>query len=270
MTRRSLIYLLITVFRLDSEELAGFYAMGDTPYAIEDHALLIAQIQNLSLNNALFAVHLGDIKTGSSKCDESVYYRVAEHLRTSKLPMFVLVGDNEWNDCENPKTAWDFWTNHFLHFDLHWDNPFSIRRDPDRNELFAFLHNSVLFVGVTLVGGKVHDHLEWSQRHADCSAWINSNIVNYNGQFQRLIVLSHATPTSMHGDFFDTLSQSANTIDKPVLYIHGDGHKWIQDYPFRSKRILRVQVDQGGIAPPVRISITDNLKTPFIFDRRKH
>ena len=47
--------------------IASFYAMGDTPYATEDHALLIAQIQNLPKNNALFAVHLGDIKTGSSK-----------------------------------------------------------------------------------------------------------------------------------------------------------------------------------------------------------
>ena len=65
MTQITFIYLLITVFRLHSEELAGFYAMGDTPYAIEDHALLIAQIQNLVKNNALFAVHLGDIKTGS-------------------------------------------------------------------------------------------------------------------------------------------------------------------------------------------------------------
>jgi len=268
MFRVILFYFFITFLNLDADELASFYAMGDTPYAIEDHALLIAQLQNLPINDALFAVHLGDIKTGSSKCEEPVYYRVAEYLRTSQLPMFIIAGDNEWNDCKSPKMAWEFWIKHFMHFDMHWENPFSITRHPDRGELFAFLYNRVLFLGVTVVGGKVHDRLEWSQRHADCSKWINSNLEKYNGKFQRLVIFGHATPTSKHEDFFDKLSNSAEKIDTPVLYIHGDGHRWIQDYPFESMQVMRVQVAQGGIAPPVRVSITDNLEIPFVFDRR--
>ena len=268
MSRVILFYLFITVLDLGADELVSFYAMGDTPYAIEDHTLLIAQLHNLPINDALFAIHLGDIKTGSSKCEEPAYYRVAEYLRTSQLPMFIIAGDNEWNDCKNPKMAWGFWSKYFMHFDLHWKNSFSITRHPNREELFAFLYNGVLFIGVTVVGGKVHDRLEWSQRHADCSKWINSHLEKYNGQFQRLVIFGHATPTSKHDDFFNTLDKSADRIGKPVLYIHGDGHRWIQDYPFESTQVMRVQVDQGGFAPPVRVSITDNLETPFVFDRR--
>ena len=270
MVRIVIFYISITVLNLEAEELASFYAMGDTPYTLEDQILLVAQLKNLSTNNTLFAVHLGDIKTGKSKCEESIYYRVAEYLKTSPLPMFMLVGDNEWNDCNNPETAWDFWTNHFMHFDLHWENSIPIIRHPVRNEMFAFLYNSVLFVGVTVVGGKIHDHLEWFRRHEDCSEWINSNIEKYNGKFQRIVILGHASPTSKHENFFNTLSQTADKIEKPVLYVHGDGHQWIQDYPFQSSHIMRIQVDQGGIAPPLKIKITDNEKIPFGYDRRIH
>jgi hypothetical protein len=55
-----------------------------------------------------------------------------------------------------------------------------------------------------------------------------------------------------------------------VLYLHGDGHRWIHDRPFKAaKNILRVQVDQGGIASPLLVTVSDDPKQPFVFDRRK-
>ena len=35
-----------------------------------------------------------------------------------------------------------------------------------------------------------------------------------------------------------------------------------------AKNILRVQVDQGGIAPPLRVTVSDHAQQPFHFDRR--
>jgi hypothetical protein len=57
--------------------------------------------------------------------------------------------------------------------------------------------------------------------------------------------------------------------DKPVLYLHGDGHRWIKDRPFGAENILRVQVDQGGIAPPLKVTVTTDTDEPFEFDRRQ-
>ena len=34
--------LIICASHIHADELAAFYAMGDTPYASEDHALLVA------------------------------------------------------------------------------------------------------------------------------------------------------------------------------------------------------------------------------------
>ena len=48
----------------------------------------------------------------------------------------------------------------------------------------------------------------------------------------------------------------------------GDIHRWIQDRPFVAQNILRVQIDQGGIAPPIKITVTDHPTEPFVLDRR--
>lgn len=50
--------------------------------------------------------------------------------------------------------------------------------------------------------------------------------------------------------FFAPFNDDAVKFAKPILLLHGDGHRWIHDRPFAAGSILRVQVDQGGIAPP--------------------
>ena len=78
-----------------------FYAMGDVPYAPEEDQLLPKQIADLPTDGR-FLIHVGDIKNGATPCDEAIYIKVASMLAKSKLPTFIIPGDNEWNDCENP------------------------------------------------------------------------------------------------------------------------------------------------------------------------
>ena len=264
---RVCVVLVLCVSLAYSDELAAFYAMGDTPYAPEDHALLVAQLYNMP-SDALFAVHLGDIKAGASECTETVYYRAAEYLRTSRLPLFIVPGDNEWNDCKDPAAAWTFWDRYLMHFDRHWADAPQAERHPERDDLFAFFHQGVLFVGVNVVGGRVHDTDEWKRRHALCAAWIDAQVARYGSAINRLVILGHATPTEKHARFFSEVERIATDLDRPVLYIHGDGHTWQHAPLFEQADVLRVQVDQGGKAPPVRVGITDDDAEPFVFDRR--
>ena len=55
-------------------------------------------------------------------------------------------------------------------------------------------------------------------------------------------------------------------FEKPILDLHGDGHRWIDDRPWAANNIMRVQVDQGGIA---KITVTDHPTELSQFDRRK-
>ena len=83
-----------------------------------------------------------------------------------------------------------------------------------------------------------------------------------------MVLFGHAHPNDKHDDFFDPFLEEATRFEKPILYLHGDGHKWIKDRPFDAENILRVQVDQGGIAPPLKVVVAGSGAEVFEFDRR--
>jgi hypothetical protein len=253
----------------DVQDRVTFCAMGDVPYAPAEDILLPIQIAELP-EDAEFVVHVGDIKRGALPCQEEIYIKVAGMLSKSRPPLFIIPGDNEWNDCvvPDPIQAWKYWRTHFMRFDQRWQHNLPVFRQLEREENFSFVRNEVLFVGLNIVGGRVHDATEWEQRHSECLDWIRCNLSQFGDDVGSLVVFGHALPAANHMDFFDPFSEDAQKFSKPVLYLHGDGHRWVHDRPFAAENILRVQIDQGGIAPPVKVAVTDHPTEPFVFDRR--
>lgn len=244
-----------------------FYAMGDVPYSAEDDVLLPRQLAELPDDGA-FVVHVGDIKRGAVPCLSNVYEKVDHMLRQCQQPLFMILGDNEWNDCLIPAAAWELWKAHFMRFDQNWQHKFPVFRQLEREENFAFTHQGVLFLGINLVGGRVHDPAEWTLRHQQNTEWTKANFARCGKSIRAAVIFGHANPQPIHDDFFKALSAQARYFGKPVLYLHGDGHSWIHDKPFAAKNIQRVQVDQGGKAPPLRVTVTSSPLEPFHFDRR--
>ena len=74
--------------------------IGDTPYGaaqIEDFPNLLATIDaDARISSVL---HLGDIKNGSSRCDDSYFAQIAAGFSSLTIPMIFTPGDNEWTDC---------------------------------------------------------------------------------------------------------------------------------------------------------------------------
>lgn len=246
-----------------------FCAMGDVPYEPAEDILLPVQIAELPPDTE-FVVHVGDIKRGAPPCAEEIYVKVSDILSRAKPPVFIIPGDNEWNDCvlPDPMQAWAYWRTHFMRFDQRWQHRLPLFRQLQREENFSFVKSDVLFVGLNIVGGRVHDADEWKQRHSDCLAWIRVNLQQFGPAVTSMVIFGHARPAINHKDFFDPFVEEAQRFSKPVLYLHGDGHRWVHDRPFAAQNVLRVQIDQGGIAPPLKITVTDHLIEPFVFDRR--
>lgn len=251
----------------EGRDLVRFCAMGDVPYTSFESKLLPLQLEGLPRDLA-FAIHLGDIKSGKGPCARETYERVSGILAKSPLPMFVLPGDNEWNDCPDPAAAWPLWLEYFNRFNRRWDAPFSVERDTRQPQSFAFVHREVLFLGFFIVGGKVHDEAEWKTRHADSLTWLRAQLESHAETASSAVVFAHARPARTQKDFFDGFSKAATAFNKPVLYLHGDGHHWIKDRPFAAKNIQRIQVDQGRLGPPVCVTVSSNPDEPFRFDRR--
>ena len=51
------------------------------------------------------------------------------------------------------------------------------------------------------------------------------------------------------------VAQTAESMGVPSMYIHGDGHKWSFRQPFDESNFWKIQVDQGGEAPPLKVTV---------------
>ena len=221
---------------LAEQPLITFSVMGDTPYSVGDARKLHHQLANLNPHSE-FVVHLGDIKTRLTLCSDIWYQQVADILRKSPKRLFIIPGDNEWNDCFNPQEAWTIWTRYFLHFDKQWDSQPDVVRDDRHPENFSFISTGVLFVGLNLVGGNVLDPIEWALKDRDNIQWIETQLHIKKHPISHLVIFGHALPSRKHRTFFIMLNRLAQSFENPILYIHGDGHNWIIDYPFTAKNI---------------------------------
>jgi hypothetical protein len=79
---------------------ATIAVFGDLPYS----AAQIANFDNLSKSvnadpDVSQSIHLGDIKSGSTRCDDAVYLRVKAAFDRFADPLQFTPGDNEWTDC---------------------------------------------------------------------------------------------------------------------------------------------------------------------------
>lgn len=260
--------LLLCAAALHAAPVLTFAAMGDVPYAEPEFPVLTRQLKELPAATE-WVVHVGDIKRGFGPCNGAYYQRVADVLRQSPKPLFILPGDNEWNDCPNPEKAWAHWTKHFAKFDTRWQHPIAVRRQKGREENIAFTREGVLVIGLSLVGGAVHDAEMWRQFLNDAARWVEVQLKE-QPDAKCLVVLAHAFPSQKkHKVFADRFLAAAKQFPKPILYIHGDGHDWIEDRPFIDvPHVLRVQLTQGGHEDPLVVTVDPAAKEPFQLRRK--
>ena len=72
--------------------------MGDMPYAGEELEFtdLMGQVDQ---SEAAFAIHVGDIKGGTTSCSDEALLARKALLEQLETPLLLLFGDNEWTDC---------------------------------------------------------------------------------------------------------------------------------------------------------------------------
>jgi len=214
--------------KIDVVETTAFLVIGDVPYNVQQARELAVQMDNIAAGSADFVVHVGDIRSAAdgARCSLAEYQAVEDILKRSKVPMFVIPGDNEWNDCPNRVQAWDYWTATFQSFEgKHWGHDFVIERMSDRPETFSFEWRGSLFVGLNLVGGTVHNQSEWQIRLTDQVEWVKALMRQHQ---KPTIVFGHANPVNNHDAFFYPLrdfvrDELRNSI--PLLYVNGDKHQ---------------------------------------------
>lgn len=243
-----------------------FSVMGDVPRSEVEKILLQEQIRKHNKSSpAQFVFHVGDIKSGKSPCYEDNYELVAGYLKQLNVPVFIVPGDNEWNDCEHPDQAWNYWEKHFMSFDQNWEVTFEVQRQQNYPVNIAFVQNDILFIALNLVGGRIHDQTEWDKMLQNAVEWVNLQF-QQKGVFAA-IIFAQANPDDKHKLFMDQFLSLVQRFEHPVLLIYGDGHEWIYDETWQVPNLMRIQVDKGGIADPLQVTVTGNIVKKFEFER---
>lgn len=239
-----------------------FSVIGDVPYSAKDEKKLLADIEaHNRVSPAQFLVHVGDIKKGLQPCADIFYQNVAAILKLLKVPAFIVPGDNEYNDCSDPAAAWSLWVKHFMRLEENWNGIGPVERQNIRPENFAFVRQGVLFIGLNIVGGRVHSAKEWKKREADNAQWVTEQFTKNSEQVYTAVIFCQAFPK-------DTLYHPLSRFPKPVLIVHGDGHRFHRDRPWPGFNVTRVQVDQGGAALPLEVTVTPQSRECFSFNRK--
>ena len=278
---KNLIFLLIIYLFLSSCEKAedkienkdaepvAFTVIGDVPYGDTQLEGLVNLIEKHNAQEASeFVVHVGDIKKGSVPCEENVYKDVSTILKKIKAPTFIVLGDNEYNDCDNPNEGLEFWNTYFLQFNKNWNFKHVVSNQPNRIENFNWIQNNVLFIGLNIVGSSVHNADEWQTRLTENGIWVQQLIDTNKNNIEAIVIFSHANMVEAGADkfkpFTDLFRTAAKDFTKPILLVNGDGHFWIKDNPYEEKNITRVQITGGADA--LKVSIDTSNENPFSFD----
>ncbi len=77
-----------------------FALIGDTPYGDAQRAVFPALVDDVNRDPEVrFVLHAGDVKNGSSTCDDGRFADLAGLFDTFADPFVLTPGDNEWTDC---------------------------------------------------------------------------------------------------------------------------------------------------------------------------
>jgi hypothetical protein len=249
-----------------------FYVMGDAPYLKKERIRFPLQVASLD-ERPDFLVHVGDMKIRSLDCPEEDYRDMRDMLRAHSRPSFIVLGDNDWFECGDRMGAYNLWHANLGKMESHWpSSEFSVFRQRNRTENFAFVNNHILVMGLHVVHASfqvepllydiVDDSVAFLRSYAD---WIKSDDI------EAVVIFAHAFPH--HPKFESFLSLLTEVVtsasDTSFIYLHGDDHIFKVDNPFPSlDNFLQVAVDKGGIADPLEVVVDTSSSHPFKIKRR--
>lgn len=92
---------------------------------------------------------------------------------------------------------------------------------------------------------------DWEKRYRQNLRWFQSQYKKYESEAKAVVIFAHCIAAS---PVYRNIKAILRKSDIPVLYIHGNGHIF-KKVSGRDK-FVRLQVDKGGIASPLQITIS--------------
>jgi hypothetical protein len=241
-----------------SDEAFGFALIGDLPYSGADEARLEAMLAEQAEEPLAFVLHVGDVKASGEPCSDALLAHRRALLDRSAHPLLLLPGDNEWVDCRRAAAGGH---DPLERLDalraLMWSTPEPLGRDPARARAALRLERQpglpenvrwrvgpVHCVGLHVVGGGngqgavADDRGAFEARERGNRRWLMRALqAALDERADALLIAAHAPPgfgarpAAGRAGFLQDLRTVAAAFPRPILFAHGDGHRFRTDRP---------------------------------------
>ena len=241
-----------------------FAIIGDLPYTAQEEAKFPELVAAINQTNMVFAVHSGDLKSGSSPCTDALFYQRHGLFQTFKPPLIFILGDNEWTDCHrsgsDPLERLARLRAIFSQGNTSLgQSPLPLVRQSDTPQFSKFRENirwrvgQVIFIGLNIPGSNnnfpttlrsgvtVGNMEEYTERNAANLAWMRESfaLATQDGS-PGLMLFVQGNPfpftpsdSMLNGyeEFLTSLEEETLKFGKPVVLAHGDSHYFRVDKP---------------------------------------
>jgi hypothetical protein len=266
--------------------------IGDTPYGDEQEAAfprLVADVNDDRAGRAV--VHLGDIKNGSSTCDDARLERLRDLFGTFDDPFLYTPGDNEWTDCHRPAAGGYVPTERLARLrELFYPDseirvaaqgaPFvENQRWADAGVVWALVHvvgsdngRAPWFGGAETPEQRAERLAEVEARETAALEWIDRAFEHAKRRRARGVAIGMQADTFAGSTAFerinDRLEQRAREFRRPVLLLQGDTHVYKADRPLdRAPNLVRVVVQGETASEWLRLTVDPHSRGVFSWKR---
>jgi hypothetical protein len=221
-------------------------------------------IDSLADARVRFVVHIGDFKAAATPCSDELFAERRRMFDASPVPFVFVPGDNEWTDCHRASAGGHDPIERLAKLRaLFYPDDQSLGRQKLRlarqsadarfgayRENARWLMGGIVFVTLNVpgsnnnLGRNAAMDAEHAARMAANFAWLDGAVRRAAARDMRgLVVFAQADPffvgraTRVDGyaQFREALRTHAATLAKPMLLVHGDGHRYRIDQPLRDR-----------------------------------
>ena len=99
----------------------------------------------------------------------------------------------------------------------------------------------------------------WSRRYKENLQWFRSNSEGRLHSTKAVVLFAHSVKAR---SVYNKIKRRLARLKIPTLVLHGNGHQFFQRQ--FGTNLLRIQVDRGGLAPPLKITIKQKTKNNYV------
>jgi hypothetical protein len=291
-----------------SAEDRGGYSIGlwgDMPYGSDGLKAMPATLASINSQELKFTVFDGDIKSGSSLCDDAQYTQIKSIFDQVKWATVYTPGDNEWTDCDRVK-AGSFNPNDRLaqirQMFFADSKSHVTQQSAQFPENARWEHDGVTYITVdvpgtdnnypqfkgglpidadgalTSVSGKPQngDLAEYTARNAANLAWLDAGFAFAKQQGSKGVMIiqqadmfaaTTTDPTAHYADTRAKLASLTSSFAGQVALVNGDDHSFLVDNPMGLSNFTRLITDGDVNHGWVRADVDAHTPKVFAFTR---